>query len=229
MRWWRHAITDQVDAQARFRPARSIASSRRSRRRNAARGSDRVRDRARAADRARARAALAARARTRGVRPARACGTPSTTTACWSTCLLADRDVEIVADRGIHRARRRRRVAGDLPADGDGVPRGPLRGRRARRHRGDLRVARAVVPEGARRQRAARPARRHLNLPVSGTCPTRRRQWPCRLLDADQVQRVDARLVAPVQEHDQRHRRATNTPNIRIAVLTDRPERTISA
>ena len=41
--------------------------------------------------------------------------------------LLADRDVEIVADRGIHAQRRRRRVAGDLPQDGGGVPRGPLR------------------------------------------------------------------------------------------------------
>ena len=37
--------------------------------------------------------------------------------------LLADRDVEIVADRGIHRVVDDARVAGDLRADGGGVPR----------------------------------------------------------------------------------------------------------
>ena len=46
--------------------------------------------------------------------------------------LLADRDVEIVADRGIHAQVGDGGVGGDLPHDGDGVSRRPLR--RGRRH-----------------------------------------------------------------------------------------------
>ena len=58
--------------------------------------------------------------------------------------LLADRDVEIVADRGVHARVGSRRLGSDLPGHGGGVPARRLRGRRARRH-----------PRG---QRAPRPS-----------------------------------------------------------------------
>ncbi len=105
-RFWRHFVTDHRCGAARVSPriARSASSTRSPTARSTHSGQVCFAVEAALAARRRCCTRLhAARARARGVRPACASGTPSTTAACWSIVLLADQDVEIVADRGIDR------------------------------------------------------------------------------------------------------------------------------
>ena len=65
--------------------------------------------------------------------------------------LLADRDVEIVADRGIHAHVGPGGVGGDLQDDGSALPRRRLHEGRGGRHRRDLGAAGAALAARGRR------------------------------------------------------------------------------
>ena len=129
--------------------------------------------------------------------------------------LLADRDVEIVADRGIHARVGEAAWEAICARDGGGVPRGPLRGRRRAGRVGDRgRCSREHSPRaGGGPQRAVRQADHSLSARVSGARARRRRRrsgaanrpcdWLCRWRQST------SSIVA-----------ATNRPNITIARLT---------
>ena len=175
-RFFRHLVTDHGSARRAF-PAAALARIEAA----IAEGERRHRGQVRFA----VEAALPLARVLRGSRRASARSRCSARCAIWDTeencgvlvyLLLADRDVEIVADRGIHAQGRRRGVGGDLPRRwrtafragrfAEGVEAG---------HRRDQRAARASIfraTGGARRQRAAGPAGDPLALPRSG----RRRQ-----------------------------------------------------
>ena len=119
--------------------------------------------------------------------------------------LLADRDVEIVADRGIDR-----RVDGEEwraicarmeTMFGDGA----LRRRRGAGHRRNLRAARAAFPAHDRRppNELARPAGHPLT-PASAIAAY---GAVARVVDADQVHRVVLALVQAMAPHDHQHQR----------------------
>ena len=103
--------------------------------------------------------------------------------------LLADRDVEIVADRGIHAKVGDDGVGGDLPQDGAGVSRRALRGGRGAR-------ACARSATSSRSIRRA-PAASATSFPTSRSCSeaaSSRRSDACRLVAflGDEAQRIAA-------------------------------------
>ena len=126
--------------------------------------------------------------------------------------LLADRDVEIVADRGIHAPGRRRRVGSRVPEHGGGVSRRRrIRGRRSScaASRGDQRAARRGTSREPRRRANELPGRARCFATLnpgydSRACPRARAGLDG--LDADEVQRIAARLVHPVADQHQHHR-----------------------
>ena len=204
-RSWRHLATDHgavrraFPAAALARVEAAIADGERGHR-----GQVCVRRRGGAAARARAAERRAARARARSVRRCSRVWDTEENDGVLVYLLLADRAVEIVADRGIHAQGGRRRVGRDLPRHGGRVSRRALR-------------RRASIAGIAADQRAACAAFRRARARTERTsCRTSRDAlsggsgatywWPLARSTPMRCSESPLRLVRAVAPHHEHHR-----------------------
>ena len=203
-RFWRHLVTDHGSARRAFPRRRSRASRRRSPRANSVHRGQVCFAVEPALPLARVLARLSPRERALEVFGQLRVWDTEENCGVLVYLLLADRDVEIVADRGIHARVGAAAWEAICRSDGGGVSRraapadGAEAGIDARSMRCSPRIIRATAARAATTFR------------IAPSCSDRRRRAsvavPAGLLHADEMQRVALRLVQAMAKHHQRHR-----------------------